>query len=218
MIYLYAITGTDAGVPDSAGLEDAEVRLARASEVAGLYSTHERIELRTRPDDLWRHEQVVEAAMEAGPTLPARFGTTFCDHDGLMASLEREGGRLQERLQRIAGCVELAVRVGLVETAPSRPTADDGRGYLEAKLTRRHFERSLVRDTLGPLITLSVRARHEEGATEQEAVRASYLVPSDRVDRFSEEVTLVAERNPHLWLSCTGPWPPYSFAALEDAA
>jgi Gas vesicle synthesis protein GvpL/GvpF len=219
VIYLYAITDTAAGVPEEVGLDDAELVLARASEVAGLYSTHEWVGVRAEPGALWRHEQVVEAAMEAGPTLPVRFGTTFEDDDALLTSLEREGRRLHRQLQRVAGCVELAVRVGLVDAATaSDSSAASGRGYLESKLSTRRSQQSLVRDTLRPLSRLSVSARHLEGSPEQEAVRASYLVRSDQVGRFSEEVTLVAERNPQLWLSLTGPWPPYSFAELETAA
>lgn len=218
MIYLYAITEADARAPDCVGIEDAQLALASASDVAGLYSLHERIEVRPEPEALWRHERVVEAAMEAGPALPARFGTTFEDEDALISSLERESQHLRGQLQEVAGCVELAVRVGLMDTDAHDAGAADGRGYLEAKLARRRSQQSLVNDTLEPLRRLSVRERHSDGASEQETMRASYLVRSDQVSRFSEQVTLVAQSNPHLWLSCTGPWPPYSFAELKDAA
>ena len=42
MIYLYAIAEPDAVAPDQPGLEDEPVRLLRTSELAGLYSEHER--------------------------------------------------------------------------------------------------------------------------------------------------------------------------------
>ena len=51
-----------------------------------------------------------------------------------------------------------------------------------------------------------------------EVVCASYLVPTDGVERFAEQVRTVADRHPELWLSCTGPWPPYSFVELQVAA
>jgi hypothetical protein len=63
-----------------------------------------------------------------------------------------------------------------------------------------------------------VHARTEEGRSQGEVVCASYLVPSDGVERFAEQVRVVADRHPELWLSCTGPWPPYSFVELEVAA
>jgi len=218
VIYLYAITEADAAVPDCRGLEDAELRLAPAREVAGLYSTHRSLEVRPQPEALWRHDQVVEAAMAAGPALPARFGTTFAAGDALTSALEREHDRLRDQLERVRGCVELAVRVGLAERAAIEPAPEGGREYVERKLARRRRQQALARETLSPLGEVAVRARHEEGRSEDEVIRASYLVRADEVDRFSERVTLLAERNPQLWLSCTGPWPPYSFAGFEEAA
>lgn len=218
MIYLYAITAATAQVPTSLGLEDAELRLARAHEVAGLYSIHERLDPRPEPEALWRHQQVIEAAMQVGPALPVRFGTTFERGDALIASLQRRGADLRGQLDRVKGCVELAVRVGLAQPGPGERIPEDGRGYLEARLARRRRERAIVDDTLAPLRELAVGERHGDGRAETEIVRASYLVPSDEVERFSAEATLLAERNPEIWLSCTGPWPPYSFATSEAAA
>ena len=218
MIYLYAITEPLVPAPRCAGLGDAEVQVLRVAEVAGLYSRHEQLDVRPEPELLWRHEQVVEAAMGAGPTLPVRFGTTFADERALASSLEREGERLSRRLDRVRGCVELAVRVGRVESPPHTAPAHDGREYVASKLERLRRQQAIVRDTLRPLGDLAVQARHANSGSEDEVVCASYLVQRDHVTRFSESVTHLAERNPELWLSCTGPWPPYSFSGLEEAA
>lgn len=217
MIYLYAITEPLAQAPRCAGLGDAEVLVSHASGVAGLYSKHDLGDVRPEPEALWRHEQVVEAAMQAGSTLPVRFGTTFADEGALESSLHREGERLSRRLDGVRGCVELAVRVGLAEPpAPDQP-AEGGRAYVEAKLDRLRRQQAIVRDTLRPLAELAVQARHADTASEDDVVCASYLVRSDQVRRFSESVTQLAKRSPQLWLSCTGPWPPYSFADPEEA-
>lgn len=218
MIYLYAITEPLMQAPRCVGLDDSEVQVGRASDVAGLYSRHERIEVHPEPEMLWRHEQVVETAMALGPTLPVRYGTTFADEHALVSTLEREGERLLQRLDRVRGCVELAVRVGRVESSLDKAPAHDGRAYVESKLERLRRQRAIVSDTLGPLGDLAVQARHADSGSENEVVCASYLVPSDQVTRFSESVAHLAERNPELWLSCTGPWPPYSFSGLEEAA
>lgn len=218
MIYLYAITDREAAAPATLGLVEKEVQLVKAPEAAGLYSSHQQLEIRAQADMLWRHEQVVEAAMEAAPTLPVRFGTTFENKATLLSLLTREGARLRRQLDAVRGCVELAVRVGLAEAGPDAAASKDGRGYLEAKLVKRHRQEAIVRDALGPLRDWAVRERHAEGRSDSEMICASYLVRSDQVNRFSEQVTLVAERNPELWLSCTGPWPPYSFATAEEAA
>jgi hypothetical protein len=217
VIYLYAITEATAELPACAGLEDAALRLASTAEVAGLYSIHERIEPRPQPELLWRHEQVVEAAMKSGPALPARFGTTFPDDQALRLALERDGEHLRRQLERMRGCVELAVRVGLPGKRDSTPS--DGRTYLEDKLARHRRHQTIVRETLAPLAELAEHARSSESSrSEGEEVCASYLVRSDWVERFAEEVRRLAASNPELWLSCTGPWPPYSFVELEEAA
>jgi hypothetical protein len=216
VIYLYAITEPSAGSPPCRGLEDAELRLTQSARVAGIYSEHHGLEPRPRPDALWRHEHVVEAAMKSGPALPVRFGTTFDDEDALRRELERHAERLRGQLEGLRGCVELAVRVGVSDG--DEPAARDGRSYLQTKLTRRRKQQEIVRDTLAPLAEFAVQARSEEGRSEREMVCASYLVPSDGVEGFAEQVRAVADRNPELWLSCTGPWPPYSFVELEAAA
>lgn len=218
MIYLYAIVEATAAVPACPGLDDASLRLVRSSEVAGLYSAHEQLELRPQPAALWRHEQVVEAAMQTGPTLPVRFGTTFADDDALRSALERDAAPLQRQLGRVQGCVELAVRVGVVDGRLSEPDAQDARSYLETKLARRRQQQAIMRETLAPLSELSVRAHSEESGSDRELICASYLVRGEEVNRFAERVRRVADQNPELWLSCTGPWPPYSFARVEEAA
>ena len=46
-------------------------------------------------------------------------------------------------------------------------------------------------------------------------LRAAYLVPSADVERFLAAVTQMRRRHSELSFVCTGPWPPYSFAALD---
>lgn len=215
MIYLYAITTAGAVAPDCRGLDDAPLVVARSSEVAGLYTAHERLECRPQPDALWRHEQVIEAAMEAGPALPARFGTTFEDEAALRAALEHDAPRLAEQLERLQGCVELAVRVA-VPGSPA-PASANGRAYVEAKLARLRRHEAIAEQTLAPLSELAMRARTDEGRAGTEEICASYLVGRDWVERFAQQVSVLAAQHPDLALSCTGPWPPYSFVELEVA-
>jgi hypothetical protein len=63
----------------------------------------------------------------------------------------------------------------------------------------------------GPLSSLArahiVRPGHRRG----EVLVAAYLVERGDVDRFAAEVAALDRRNPEFTLTCTGPWPPYSF-------
>lgn len=216
MIYLYAIIEPMADAPVCAGFDEAPVRLARGSSISGLYSSHDRVDPAVEPETLWRHEQVVEAAMRHGPTLPVRFGTTFADSDALAAALERGGERLHRQLERVRGCVELAVRVGVVDG--DEPQPGDGRGYVQARLARDRRQRAAAERTLAPLAELAVSARSSESRSQREVICGSYLVPEHAVERFADEVRLLQRQNPELALSCTGPWPPYSFVEVEEAA
>lgn len=214
MIYLYAITEPSAAAPAGTGFDDAPLEMARSAHVAALYSTHQSLERRPQSDALLRHERVVEAAMRQGATLPARFGTTFVSDDELRVAVDRADDRLGRQLQRVRGCVELAVRVGLPDSPD--PPSRDGRGYLQAKLAQRRELKAIFGETLAPLARLAIRMRRAEGRSDGNFVCASYLVRDDLVERFADEVRLLADRHEDLWLSCTGPWPPYSFVEVEE--
>lgn len=215
MIYLYAITERSAGVPGATGFDDAPLEMARSAHVAALYSTHQAVDPRPRADALLRHEQVVEHAMRQGAILPARFGTTFDSDEALRAAVDLAGDHLRRQLELVRGCVELAVRVGLPARQAAAPP--DGRGYLEAKLADHRELEAISREALAPLANLAVRARRDERRSDGNVLRASYLVAEDMVERFADEVRLLADRLPDVWLSCTGPWPPYTFVNLEES-
>jgi hypothetical protein len=44
-----------------------------------------------------------------------------------------------------------------------------------------------------------------------ELLRAAYLVDRGAARAFSARVAKIQEESPRLRISCTGPWPPYSF-------
>lgn len=213
MIYLYAIVEPTASPPDCPGLDDKPLQLLRGAATA-LYSEHSRLECRPEPDALWRHELVVERAMASGAVLPARFGTTFADTGALTDALAGAASKLPPQLDRVRGCVELAVRLGL--PASRGPEPQDGGAYLQAKLARRRERHAAAEATLTPLSRLAVEVRRHEGSPDASVMTASYLVPEHGVGRFADEVRRLARRNDGLLLSCTGPWAPYSFAE-EDA-
>ena len=47
-------------------------------------------------------------------------------------------------------------------------------------------------------------------------LNAAFLVDEDRVPDFCEEVRALADDRPDGAVVLTGPWPPYSFATLDD--
>jgi hypothetical protein len=68
-----------------------------------------------------------------------------------------------------------------------------------------------------PLAALARRNARASGATARLVFSAAYLVAAETVDEFRAEVERIQRDHPELTLVCTGPWPPYSFAALDGA-
>jgi hypothetical protein len=213
VIYLYAITEPSAPAPAGPGLDDQPLELVRAGELAALVSRHDRSAFEPEPDTLWSHDRVVERAMGEGAVLPARFASTFPDAEALTDALRRDETELRRALDGVRGCVELAVRVSLPPS--NHPAPRDGREYMAARLLRDQESRFAVERTLEPLAAHAVRSQAGAAAGDPSTLTASYLVRTDDVPRFAERVRQLAQANEGLSLSCTGPWPPYSFAGQE---
>ncbi len=47
-------------------------------------------------------------------------------------------------------------------------------------------------------------------------LNGAYLIDTDIGEAFEARVAALAESNPSVEISCAGPWPPYSFAMLEQ--
>jgi Gas vesicle synthesis protein GvpL/GvpF len=213
MIYLYAITEPSTPAPAGPGLDDQPLEVLRAGELAALVSRHDRGGFEPDPENLWCHDRVVERAMRDGAVLPARFASTFPDAEALTDALRRDQAELRAAMDGVRGCVELAVRVSL--PAPDRPAPRDGREYVATKLRSDQASRLAAEETLEPLAAHAVRSRRGAPAGDSGTLTASYLVRAGDVPRFTERVRQLAQANAELSLSCTGPWPPYSFVGQE---
>lgn len=209
MIYLYGVIEPGASAPETTGLDGQPLEVVPAGQVAGLTSRHEGSAFTPAPEALWAHDRVLEAAMGCGPVLPARFASTFPDPGGLVESLQREGADLRRRLDDVRGCVELAVRLLLPASDCSLP--GDGRGYLNARLLQRQESRRAIEQTLEPLSKHAVKSHRSPIGGDSGTLSASYLVRVGEVEDFAERVRRLSEHHAELSLSCTGPWPPYSF-------
>src|SRR3954451_3815297 len=116
MLYAYAITWRGEP-PPVAGLDGAALR-AVGDAPAAIVSDQAELPLRAEPEDLWAHEAVVEAAMEQGPVLPLRAGTSFQGEARLVEVLRARAPEFKRSLRRVEGAVELGIRA-VVDVAPS---------------------------------------------------------------------------------------------------
>ena len=209
MIYVYAITDAIEIEHVPTGLHNATAEAVEHEGVAGVFSTHDQLEVSSDPELLWAHERVVDHLMNHGAVLPLRFGTMLSDPEALRAVLDKDQVRFRVLLSRVRGCVELAVRVGL---APSEPAAvSGGADYIRGRLAARRHEEDAADRVLAPLRPLARATARRPVQSGSTTVSESYLVSRAAIELFATEVRALQARNPGLSISCTGPWGPYSF-------
>lgn len=244
--YLYAISrGVDDEVLTGIrGLEGAPVQRVRHRGLDAVVSDvaldtfgeeglkHNLEDLRWLEDVARSHDDVVRAVAAHGPTAPLRLATICLDDDGVRARLDEWGDDLADVLDRVSGRGEWSVKV----VAPAAPApADEPEPASGAEFLRRRkaqAEQREQRQASGAAVAEDV---HQELATRAVASRllpaqdpqltglagtmllnAAYLVDLDRADAFSATVDELAARHPELAVEGAGPWPPYSFAVLEQ--
>ena len=163
-------------------------------------------------DDLWRHEDVVEALMRDRDLLPVRYGTRVRDEAAAARAVAEQHRELRAALDRVRGAVELSLRVvGPAEPPP--PQHANGNEYMRAKARRGARRERAVAAIHEPLSLLARQSRKRPANRSRSccAGRTSSIAPPSTASR-----TLWSgwKASSDLRLLCTGPWPPYSFSAL----
>jgi hypothetical protein len=217
MLYAYAIAAS-ADAPEIEGLGGAPVR-AVGHDVVAIVSEHQELPLRAEPEDLWAHEAVVEAAMEQGPVLPMRLGTSFPGEGDLREVLHARAAEFARALARVDGAAELGIRA-VLDLAPSEnggPAGGAGPGtaYMLGRLERVRAAERVAAAIHEPLAALAREATWRLEAGEHPRLAGAYLVDRSGVEAFRERVNELEDGRP-IAIVCTGPWPPYSFVAEEE--
>jgi plasmid stabilization system protein ParE len=165
----------------------------------------------------WAYERVIEAAMESAAVAPMRFGSFAADPQEVQQILRERCEELMDALHRIRGRVEVSVRATWPSADEPASRATTGRAYMEARLEPAQRARALrdrLREALDPLADAS-RYRLVAGAPAP--LTAAFLVGRDAAGDFVARATRLAAEVGDAELSCTGPWPAYSFVS-EDTA
>ncbi|HUE95782.1 MAG TPA: GvpL/GvpF family gas vesicle protein, partial [Longimicrobiaceae bacterium] len=105
-------------------------------------------------DRLREHERVVRAALRTATPLPLRYGSRFQASSDAAAALAERQAEFTETLDRVAGMVEMGIRVALPAGSSERPAsppavvrpAGSGRAYLEGRRQELAEEASALRD------------------------------------------------------------------------
>jgi hypothetical protein len=221
VLWVYGICDrADQPPPRRRGLAQAPLDGLREGLLLAVFTRHEQAIGEPAPDALWAHERVVERLMVDRTVLPMRFGTRVEAEAELRRFLAARQSELVAALARIAGRVELGVRV--LQTPdnghPPVPAPASGREYVLGKVRDGQRARRVSAWLHEPLAALAADSRLQPARSPDEILHAAYLVEPLVIPRFRATVERLQQRHPDLALLCTGPWPPYSFAALTDAA
>jgi hypothetical protein len=216
VLYLYAVTES-IDPPGARGVGGTPVRTVAAGGLAAVISDHPGKRPSAELDDLWAHEEVVEAAMRQGPVLPMRAGSLLESEDEVSDLLSSRGDEFRTALSRVRGGVELGVRLVIADPPPDEPREVEPEGpgttYLLGRLSQKRqaeglFER--VHSTLRPLASESTEPARAPGS-----VKVAYLVDETRMPAFRDAVRDLDDELDGAGVLCTGPWPPYSFIGEE---
>jgi hypothetical protein len=182
------------------------------------------------------HDDVVRAVAGLATTIPLRLATVCRDDDSAARRVDAVAERAQGLLAELDGREEWGVKVFDVRepepagvAAGARPSS--GTAYLQqrkARLARSatsaQASAEAAEQTYAQLSRLAVRGhRHRPqdpqlyGAARPMLLNAAFLVERTDAAGFQAAVERIAAERPDGAVVLTGPWPPYSFASLEEA-
>jgi hypothetical protein len=231
---LLAVGMPDGGPPRAVAL-DASVTLVTSDVPSRVYAADV---LEPRLSDLdWvsaagaAHHNVLDALADAGVTvLPFRLFTLYSSEAKAVASLRESRTAIAQAFDRIRGKQEWVLRIGKPSgeaPAAARPLAapQSGTTFLQAKAeakreaaaraTRVQHDATAAFEALKELAD-AVKTRPVDTGGNL-IMDAAFLVPPSRVEALRDTLTGRAEGllADGCSVSLTGPWPPYSFAAMD---
>ena len=233
MLYVYGIVASRRfeAIP-SEGHDGSDVVTIPYGPVAAAVSFLPPSTIAASPQNVLRHERVLKRLMQAHAVLPLRFGATCRSVDALGDVLLCSSDELTRDLERLRGKVEMALRIvdGLDEqpgrnreshhAAPAEGTDGPGAAYLRARSQQRHDEMARedsakrlaekLRQDFGSVLN-DVHCAASTGSSPGFLV--SCLVERDQVAAFAKVLDRFRGEYPHIDVTCTGPWAPYSFVA-----
>jgi hypothetical protein len=180
------------------------------------------------------HHAIVDALADGGLTvLPFRLFTIFSSDAKALSILEGRRQEMAHVFERIRGRQEWVLRIGKpdpsrVQQETSLPAPKtSGTNFLQAKAdARRASAARATRVKEDAAAAFSALQQLAEVATSRPVdaagtllLDAAFLVTPSSVETMRATLTREAQRllQDGCTVSLTGPWPPYSFAAMEHA-
>jgi hypothetical protein len=182
------------------------------------------------------HDAVVQAVAQVGPTAPLRLATICLDDAGVRQRLDDWHDALRDVLDRVEGRREWSLKVFAPPRTPAVSAEHEakplsGADYLRRKKQateeRRSGDEAALRvaeslyESLASRTVASRRlAPQDPRLTGHEGtmlLNAAYLVDATEESDFTAAVEDLAGPGSDLQVELHGPWPPYSFAVLEQS-
>jgi hypothetical protein len=186
------------------------------------------------------HDAAIQAVAALAPTAPLRLATICRDDDGVRDRLDEWHDALHRALDRIEGRSEWSVKV-LTNPRAAQPVGADSAGaagsgpvsgadYLRRKKAEADHRLNddaraadvalTVHETLAAAAVANRRLPAQDprltGRAGTMTLNGAYLVDNDAAEQFAGHVDELAARFPDVVIDRAGPWPPYSFATLEQ--
>lgn len=217
MLYLYAFVQDLDAPPTVLGLQERALQLVTLGPLDAVVSRHDELDQELAAEALVAHAAVVDALMAETPDLvPVRFGAVFEDESSLRTAAAARMTGLESVLENVRGRLEFGLHVVRRGRDPVRDEPLNGRSRLLRKLEQlRSAEDASRLDE--PLVELAIDSRRRLLRTPRLLLSAVYLVAREQAPAFAERAHAIVDGRPEgLEVLATGPWPPYSFAELED--
>jgi Gas vesicle synthesis protein GvpL/GvpF len=227
-IYLYCLLRATAEPPPHLlGIDALPVRAVDLGGLGAWVSDTAAPAIVPTPERARRHDQVVRTALDRETPLPARFGQIVTDEMTLAESVSSRRTAFESALERVAGTVEMTVRMLMPSAANLASAAQvteagkgsmTGRGYLERVAAAQRQERNLlaveeiVRGRVSSAVQELVRAESFTGAIPgSNLATLSHLVPRENVEAYRSALLVLRNEERALAIMVSGPWAPYSF-------
>jgi hypothetical protein len=279
-VYLYAlIKATTVDLADVRGINSSAVRMLTRGQVGAVVGDVPLATLDLPDEELSEkgrlaelavsHDAVIRTLFAQAPVLPLRLATVVPDDTTALRVLDECAPSALDRLSRLDGHAEWAVRLRRVTETPvdgqvdapvdepaavqgtvpggtpgrsdssgsdtsgsdghgsdtaGSPTRRSGTAYLQRRRNalraaerRRDAEHALADRTHAAMAQHATEAAQRQTGHEDLLLNAAYLVDARRQDAFHAEADGQAAllMPDGVRLDVIGPWPPYSFAALD---
>jgi hypothetical protein len=239
-VYVYGILPGDVEVESGApGVGDppGEIRLVRHRDLAALVSNVDLDRPLGRAEDLFAHEELLDASAADVPVLPLRFGAVVSDDDAVTGELlGPHYDEFRDALRQLEGHAEYVVKGRYIEHAVLREVLAEQPEAAQLTEEISGMDPDAAREQrirLGEIITDAIDAKRQADTQtlgdvltgqvaasvlrppshELDAVYAAFLVEDDKADALREAVDELADDwQDRIELRLLGPLAAYDFA------